>query len=327
MSEPSVVFLSGELFPARGKRTPDREDVRVALRDLGVLAAVDLPAVDDTPHSISWHLPSAAVEFCVLGTASGEVARIHDTGELSVKEVARHLSDRFTAAVYLGDEVAEWSEPSDLDDELSGFLAETSASEDSRPGLSVVVTRCPPEQVMSRVRTSAELWALTTDGWTVVVTDDPTYVLHRPSTWRDGDWPVIVLSAPSTMRLVDVLAGEEHTCPLYGRAPVVRTFDPSDVDAQWHTAIALLGAPHHRPDSHLPHVLDLPDFASVDREGLTHALDRPYDERYLGHVLAALRLPTVAADVFEGRRDTSGFERLTNEGLMGRIGRWARRNG
>lgn len=327
MSEPDVVLLSGELFPARGQSTPDREEVRVALRELGVLAAVDLPPVDDTQHSASWYLPTSAVEFAVLGAPSGGVAGIHDAGALSVKEVARHLSDVFRASVYLGDEVAESSEPSDLDDELSGFLAETSASEGSRPGLSVVVTRCPPEQVMSRVRTSAELWALATDGWTVVVTDDPTHVLHRPTTWRDRDWPVVVVSAPGTMRLVDVIVGESHTCPLYGRPPVARTFEPREVAAQWHPALAVLAAPHHRPDSHVAHVLDLPDFAAVDLEGLVHALDQPYDERYLGRVLGALRLPTVAAEVFEGRRDTSGFERLTNEGLLGRIGRWARRNG
>lgn len=325
MSDPSLVFLSGELFPARGRRTPDREAVRTALRDLGVLAAVDLPPVDNTPHSMSWHLPSAAVEFAVLGAASGGVPRMHDAGELSVEEVARHLSDTFRAAVFLGEVEAQSSEPSDLDDELSRFLDGTGDPERSGPGLSVVVTRCPLEAVTSRVRSMGELWALGSDGWTVVMTDDPSSDLNQAATWRDGDCPVVVLRAPSTSRIVEVILADDHPCHLYAHPPVAVTFEPTEVDPRWLPARAQLAAPHDRPSSHLRHVLAHPDFSSVDRERLVDVLDRPYDDQYLGRVLEALRLPTVAADVFEGRRDTSGFERLTKQGLLSRFARWSNR--
>ncbi|GGD21151.1 hypothetical protein GCM10007231_20370 [Nocardioides daphniae] len=144
-------------------------------------------------------------------------------------------------------------------------------------------------------------------GWTLVRFDE-AYVAPDDHGWLPSDLPAVLLHRHGRTREIQVLTAWNDTI---GHA---LTHEPhlqpafAEVD---DPAVAGLTNPHLAVDSDLREVLTHPRFRHLDVAKVADVLQSPMDEQWTARVLAALGLPTLAADVHEGRAelpDSSRFE-------------------
>lgn len=146
------------------------------------------------------------------------------------------------------------------------------------------------------------------EGWNVARFDRACVDLSDDA-WLPHEVPAVVLITDGDTRYVEVLTGwgifpGEMLTRLLDLTP---TFTTDEVDHRFVPGLANL---HLLPDSDLHRVLNSPHFRGRDKAAVAHALQSPPDAGWSARVLAALGLPTLAADVHEGRAELPGARRV-----------------
>lgn len=289
MSAPDVPveLLHGSLhLPSGPTGTADASAHREWLAAQGVLAA--LGAVEDGAPA---HLNLAMRNGRPLVVRDGQLATPFSVLEL--------LTDLTTAAGGLV-EVPEYKE----------FVGDKTL--DTRP-----VTLWPSAQpvLLSRGETAPGFTEAvlvrhssgTADGWTVTRFDREVPVVGRE--WMAGDLPGVWLHADRTIALQTAPGQRPQVVLQHFRAPEpVDLAFIGDEPAGYAEALAALRNPQLSASSELAALADEPFFDRVDPVAVAAALQAPITEDWSAGVLAALGLPTLAAEVSEGRAQVPGTE-------------------
>ena len=284
---PAAVTLRpfhGYLHPAEGE-TVDLPAVLAHLRELQVLASVqsNAPARD---------------EPCDLVLLLDDVDRIQVLREGKVSAGAPLTSFGPALAEALGLEV-----------EIAGEFFDDPASlaqEWDHPD--VLLCRLVDSSLPFLAHRTVDLVAGHVDGWTLIRFDRAGIDLDAHA-WLPSDLPALLLSRDRASRTIQVVTRWND---LFGhtlsRSPsLTTTFEAEEISAA--AAEALTFAPLS-PDSDLSELLASEHFARADAAAVARALQSPMDERWTARVLAALDVPTLAAEVHEGRAEIPGSTRV-----------------
>lgn len=139
------------------------------------------------------------------------------------------------------------------------------------------------------------------DGWSVIHLDEAWVDLSEHG-WMPGDLPAVRLSRVDDTRHIQVLTAWNDPVGLFltRRPDLTATFTAAEVE---HADLDELTNPHLSPDSDTLALLETRQFRHLDTTALTDALQSPMDADWAGRVLTVMGLPTLAADLLEGRRE------------------------
>lgn len=288
-----------------GADTLDAGAALAYLRDAGVLAAVQGGALE----------PGEPADAVLLLDADDRVLTVSE-GSVTPGLDVTQLGRRLTADLSVGLETAEhhFAAPSLLpllDDGADTVDGEGSqgCGEDCGCAAEFDPTGLPGDVLISQIVDSslpmlahhaeAGLERAWLDGWNVVRFDRACVDLTDAG-WLPHEVPAALLINDGHSRYVELLTrwgtfpGEMLTRLL----DLTATFTADEVD---HPLVAGLANLHLLPDSDLRRVLASPAFRHLDAHRVAAALQSPDDAGWSARVLAALSLPTAAADVHEGR--------------------------
>ena len=272
-------------------------------------------------------------EVVALTTPDGYVARMLPGGPLergpSVFDLAASLVEATGLAVGLGDvSVAPEDEPGLGLDEL------LNADEPSDEPTDVLLTRADPDTLpLLARRIGCAVDVATVDGWTLVRPVARSAQMHRHR-FSDADVPAVVLTVIGGTRYVAVLptAGYLPGHTLTRLAPWRSPLAASDVAhlpdsdrAATESILAWFADPQVEPDNALE--LLRADGFDLDAATVGAALQSDADEQWSVRVLSALGLPTLAADVHEGRAELPDAVRVAPGGLRTALAGVLRRDG
>lgn len=326
--------LLGWLHP-REDTAVDPDAVLSFLRERGVIAAIDAEPREE----------GESVELAIAVDGQERVMVVRDgqvtTGRL-LDLVATELAAQLDVALTIGehlfspdpDESADSADSADSgaasdeaaesDDDTCGddcgcAEAEAPATDGSGTHPDALMARIPRSfmpQVVHDLGSGAS--ASFVDGWTVALFDTDA-VDATEHAWLGNETPVAQLSRQGETRWIGLLTGWQLTGgPLLTRlTDMVGTFTATDVA---HPLVTAVTNPHLATDSELSALLEAKQFAHLAAADVASALQTPMDENWSSRVLAALGLPTLVADVHEGRTELPDPVRYDVEGPLKALG-------
>lgn len=302
---PDLHPVHGWIHPAPGATVG--AEVLAVLGEHGALAALAAPGP----------LPGSSREFVVLTDSDDHVACVGaapwvESGVL-LHDLASELALRTAHAVDLGDVVVAHPDVT-LEDALAPATEPTTPD----PALYSTVL-CGPIQpgtlpaLARKIRSPLQVSGVEgREGWLLLRPTEPSGQTHQHH-FGPHDLPVVALSRAWGERAVSVLATPGYLPGVYlcHLPPWQSSFALEAIDhlepghrATVAEALAWFADPHLAPDSELQVLCTSGGFgSSVDAERVAAALQTPDDDRWSERVLEALGLPTVLADVHEGRAD------------------------
>lgn len=293
-----------------GELTPYRD----WLRERGVLAVIRL-LEQSVPRQYEMDFlmgPEGGAVFVREGGVAAEeplegllAAMVHDLGGYVETQ----------SGLRAGDESAEVTS-ADWEALEGGESLKSEQPSEEPAGRSVLIGRFATDQLPMLAREAGtSLRGTRVDGWTVVVFDD--VVDDGSHVWLADDLPGLWLQ-PSLGRSVWVHStrGLRPQLVLSRPAEVTLVFTEAELPA---FAIAMVREWFGDPDefAELGELHGLEAFRDVDLNALRAALAAPSDECWFGQVLAALGVPQVAADLFEGRATLPASTTVTPKSLRG----------
>lgn len=280
---------------------PDPEPYRSWLRERGVLASVGNS--DQLPHRML---------DIGLVTRDGRPVMLR-AGNLSSPVGTRDLFTTMTSTLGGLVELDDWDEMiGDLDarvplesEEMAAWTPPTTSAPASGE---VLMARMSPETLdqVLRVGTTVSDVALHEHGEWTVARFDPKGV-EPSSGWPAEELPAVWLQGTDQRHIVVVVdnAGEETDDVFLGRwrapEPVL---DMDLVTDEARILLEHLQNPHLGPHGGLADLVAMPFFADVDPVALSAELQSDMDDFWSSRVLKAMGLPTIAADIHEGRMVT-----------------------
>ena len=295
------VVARGWLHPREGERV-HTDEVLLHLRGEGILGAVpvEAPDVDDLADVVLL-LDERDHVLLLMGDEVVAGPALEDFGPgfvdaLGVSlEIGEHFFDDGSEPEFEGEG------PGD-DEEFSPDLFETYDAGEEYPDVLVskVVASTWP---MLAYSVGSGFNAGHVDGWTVALLDEHGVDVSTYA-WMPGELPGIQLTRVGDERYVQVVhsATDDVLILLSRYADLEATFDVDGFEA--------LTNPHLAPDSEMRRLLATKRFRDVDADRLATALQSTMGEDWSTRVLAALRVPTIAADIMEGRAAVPDADRV-----------------
>lgn len=318
-----TVALTGWLLPGEGTAV-DPAEVRDDLRALGLLGTVEAGSLAAGEPCLVVLLGTP--DERVLTLREGKVVPGRDLADLG-PELARMLGgtleiEEHEFSPHAGPELALADGAEDEGGCCGGGCCGGTAEETDQDA-----GQLPGHPDVVAFRGGSELWpllartagtpvtALAADGWSVVNLED-TFTDLSEHAWLGSELPLVHLFRVEDDRFIQVrtdarIDAEEHLlAPLPAVLPTFSTAEVSDERAGWLTS------PHLLPDSAARAVAGARAFAHVDLAELAGVLDQPCDGRWSARVLDLLGLPTLVADLHEGRVSPAGGTWVEPAGLL-----------
>lgn len=282
-----LVQIDGWLRPPRGSRLTAQAAASV-LRQAGVPGAVGAPDSRGVlPVALlaeGWTPSRVPGSSRLLVDALGEATTASGIGVM--------LED----GVFIGDDLPEIDDPS---------VPET--PDDGPPD--VLLGRLDPEMLplLAHHVGSPLRWEQLEDGVVLVQLEERGAQLQEEAFLRP-ELPVVALTTLRGQRYCSVLL-KRGLLPghlLTRQQPWVPTYGPEVAHPGLRAALPALDELHLTPDETVRSLVDSVLLPGCEETALRAALASPGDDAWSARVLAALGLPTVAADVHEGRAVVAG---------------------
>lgn len=282
--------LLGWIHPADGESV-DPTAVLAHLRRNGIVGSVQSGAVGvDEP---------CAIVVLVDDVERVQVVRDGRVGAgAPVTSFAPTLARELEVEVLLGDEF--YGEADGGDEE---------SHEDDEPD--VALCRVVDSSLPFLAHDLGPLEAAQVDGWTLVRFDE-SWVEVDEHGWLGNDLPLVVLRRSGRTREIQVVTRwtEQHGHALTREPDLMPAFTEME-----GPAMAALTNPHLAVGSDLHAALTHPRFGDRDPLEVAAVLQSPMDDGWSARVLSVLGLPTLAADVHEGRAEMPEAVRITPTSL------------
>lgn len=265
----------GELHPADGEAV-DPAAVLAHLRTHGIVGSVQSGAV-------------GVDEACAIVLLVDDVDRVQvlRDGKVSagapVSSFGPALAHELEVELYLGDD-----QYGDVSDE---------EADDADEFPDVAICRVVDSSLPFLSHDLGPLSASTVEGWTVIRFDEP-WVDVTDHGWSPGELPLLVLRREGRSREIQVITKwTDQFGHSLSRQPDLM---PAFTEMEGPAMVALTN-PHLAADSDLRALLAHPRLRHLDLLEVATVLQSPMDDWWSARVISALGLPTLAADVHEGR--------------------------